>query len=78
MDRERSTQKNMEPEELLEEFGDLFQEMEGRSEEHTSELQSLEILYADIRFAMDDIYDEMERLEEYLDGCAAALRAYSR
>lgn len=71
MDRERSTQKNMEPEELLEEFGDLFQEMEGT-------LQSFEILYADIRFAMDDIYDEMERLEEYLDGCAAALRAYSR
>ena len=61
----------MEPEELLEEFGDLFQEMEGT-------LQSFEILYADIRFAMDDIYDEMERLEEYLDGCAAALRAYSR
>ncbi len=59
------------PEELLEEYGDLFLEMEGT-------LESFEILHADIGYAMDDIRDEMERLQEYLDSCAALLRAYRR
>lgn len=58
-------------EELLEEYGDLLLEMEGT-------LESFEILYADIGFAMDDIRDEMERLEEYLNNCASTLQAYRR
>ena len=71
MDKKRDIQKNMELEDVLGEFGGLFQEMEGT-------LQSFEVLYADIEFAMDDIRDEMEQLQESLDECAAALRAYSR
>lgn len=71
MDREPGTQKNMGSEEMLEEFGALFRGMKRA-------LQSFGVLYADIGFAMDDIHDEMERLREYLDGCAAALRTYSR
>ncbi len=59
------------PEELLEGYGDLFLEMEGT-------LESFESLHADIGCAMDDIRDEMERIQEYLDSCAALLRAYRR
>ena len=71
MNTVKDTQGNTEPEGLLEEYGDLFLEMEGT-------LESFEILYTDIGFAMDDIRDEMERLQEYLDSCSAALRAYRR
>ena len=56
---------------VLEQYGDLFLEMEGS-------LESFETLYTDIGYAMDDIRDEMERLQEYLDKCAVALRACRR
>ena len=67
----KDTQWDRTQEELLEEYGDLLLEMEGT-------LESFEILYADIGFAMDDIRDEMERLGEYLNKCASTLRAYRR
>lgn len=67
----KDTQWDRAQEELLEEYGDLLLEMEGT-------LESFEILYADIGFAMNDIRDEMERLGEYLDNCARALQAYRR
>ncbi len=67
----KDTQWDRTLEELLEEYGDLLLEMEGT-------LESFEILYADIGFAMDDIRDEMERLGEYLNNCAKALQAYRR
>ena len=56
---------------VLEQYGDLFLEMEGS-------LESFETLYTDIGYAMDDIRDEMERLQEYLDKCAVALRSCRR
>ena len=58
-------------EKMLEEYGDLFLEIEGA-------LESFETLYTDIGYAMDDICDEMERLQEYLDKCAVALLACLR
>ena len=67
----KDTQWDRTQEELLEEYGDILLEMEGT-------LESFEILYADIGFAMDDIRDEMERLEEYLNNCASTLQAYRR
>ena len=67
----KDTQWDRAQEELLEEYRDLLLEMEGT-------LESFEILYADIGFAMDDIRDEMERLEEYLNNCASTLQAYRR
>ena len=67
----KDTQWGRTQEKLLEEYGDLLLEMEGT-------LESFEILYADIGFAMDDIRDEMERLEEYLNNCASTLQAYRR
>ncbi len=67
----KDTQWDKAQEELLEEYGDLLLEMEGT-------LESFEILYADIGFAMDDIRDEMERLEEYLNNCASTLQTYRR
>ncbi len=67
----KDTQWDRTLEELLEEYGDLLLEMEGT-------LESFEILYADIGFAMDDIRDERERLREYLNNCAKALQAYRR
>ncbi len=67
----KDTQWDKAQEELLEEYGDLLLEMEGT-------LESFEILYADIGFAMDDIRDEMDRLGEYLNNCAKALQAYRR
>ena len=67
----KDTQWDRTQEELLEEYGDILLEMEGT-------LESFEILYADIGFAMDDIRDEMERLAEYLNNCASTLQAYRR
>ena len=71
MHTDQHTQSIPALEKMLEEYGDLFLEMEGA-------LESFETLYTDIGYAMDDICDEMERLQEYLDKCAIALRACRR
>lgn len=66
-----NARKDTGPEGLLEEYGDLLLEMEGT-------LESFEVLYTDIGCAIDDIQEEMERLQEHLDICVAALRSYHR
>ncbi|MEG0721924.1 MAG: hypothetical protein RR446_09280 [Lachnospiraceae bacterium] len=53
--------------ELLEEYADIHDELEDT-------MQSFEILSADISMAMDDIRDELDRLQEHFTKCSQKLK----
>lgn len=56
---------------LLNEYADILDELEGA-------LESFEVLYADIGYVMDDIRDELEKLQEHLKKSSSILRRYHK